>query len=235
MTTPLGPTVGTDTASTANALGPAMGKEDFLKLLVTQLRNQDPLSPMDGTEFAAQLAQFSTVEQLIEINSKLEATTAATAANSLTTQTMLGSSLIGRDVLLRGSTLTSDGETPARVAFELDAASRDVIIEVIGADGEVVGSIEMENLAPGRQMVPLEGLDLEGGVYEYRVTAMGLQGEAVGSELYTVGHVDGVSFHGGEVGLRINGTLVPMVDIVEIIAAGPAADGTTTTEEQPQQ
>lgn len=235
MTTPLGPTVGSDKAGAANPLAPAMGKEDFLKLLVTQLRNQDPLSPMDGAQFAAQLAQFSTVEQLIEMNSKLEATTAASAANALTTQTMLGSTLIGRDVLLRGATLASDGETPPRIAFELDAATRKVTIEVIGHDGKVAGTMEMENLAPGRQVLSLDDMDLDPGLYSYRLTAMGLQGEEVGSELYTVGHVDGASFHGGEVGLRINGTLVPMLDIVEILAAGPAADGTTTTEEQSQQ
>jgi flagellar basal-body rod modification protein FlgD len=234
MTSPIGSSTARDSGS-ANALGPAMGKDDFLKLLVTQLRNQDPLSPMDGTEFAAQLAQFSTVEQLIEINSKLEASTEAAAANALTTQTMLGTTLIGHDVLIRGNSLVADGETPARIAFELDAASSKVVIEILDASGKSVESIEMEYLAPGRQVITLDDVELEPGAYTYKVSATGLKGEPVDSETYTVGRVDGTSFHGGEVGLRINGVLVPMLDIVEVLAAGPAAVGSTTTEESTQQ
>ncbi len=62
----------TDTASLANVAGGAMGKNEFLKLLVAQMSNQDPLNPMDGKEMAAQLAQFSSVEQLLNINTKLD-------------------------------------------------------------------------------------------------------------------------------------------------------------------
>lgn len=234
MTSPIGPTTSKESGS-ASALGPAMGKDDFLKLLVTQLRNQDPLSPMDGTEFAAQLAQFSTVEQLIEINSKLQASTEAAASNALTTQTMLGTTLIGHDVLIRGDSLISDGENPARIAFELDAASSTVTIEILDVAGKTVDTIEMENLAPGRQVITLDEVDLEPGSYSYKVNAIGIKGEPVDSETYTVGRVDGTSFHGGQVGLRINGALVPMLDIVEVLAAGPAAVGSTTTEESTQQ
>lgn len=236
MTTPLGPTVGTDpTTATANPLGSALGKDDFLKLLVTQLRNQDPLSPMDGSQFAAQLAQFSTVEKLIEISSKLDAQTAATAASSLTTQTMLGNSLIGRDVLVRGATLTVNGERTPRVAFELDAAAAKVVVEVIGANGKVAATQEFENLGSGRQVLDLNEVDLDAGNYSYKVTAFTEDGEAIDADAYTVGRVDGVSFHGGEVGLRINGVLIPMVEILEVLAAGPAAEGIPTTEESSPQ
>src|SRR5690606_37746113 len=185
--------------------------------------------------FAAQLAQFSTVEQLIEINSKLQASTEAAASNALTTQTMLGTTLIGHDVLIRGDSLISDGENPARIAFELDAASSTVTIEILDVAGKTVDTIEMENLAPGRQVITLDEVDLEPGSYSYKVNAIGIKGEPVDSETYTVGRVDGTSFHGGQVGLRINGALVPMLDIVEVLAAGPAAVGSTTTEESTQQ
>jgi flagellar basal-body rod modification protein FlgD len=55
-----------------NATGGAMGKDEFVKLLITQMKNQDPTNPMDGKDLAAQLAQFSSVEQLININAKLD-------------------------------------------------------------------------------------------------------------------------------------------------------------------
>ncbi|MGI8507775.1 MAG: flagellar hook assembly protein FlgD [Gemmatimonadaceae bacterium] len=57
------------------AAGGAMGKDQFVKLLVTEMKNQDPLSPMDGKELAAQLAQFSSVEQLVNVNTKLDGLT----------------------------------------------------------------------------------------------------------------------------------------------------------------
>ncbi len=67
--------VGPATPSTGNASAPitqAMGKDDFMKMLVAQLKNQDPLNPMDGKELAVQLAQFSSVEQLMNVNTKLD-------------------------------------------------------------------------------------------------------------------------------------------------------------------
>lgn len=65
---------GGTTSQTAitQAAGGAMGKDEFVKLLVTEMKNQDPLNPMDGKELAAQLAQFSSVEQLVNVNTKLD-------------------------------------------------------------------------------------------------------------------------------------------------------------------
>jgi len=71
-------------ASLAAAAGGAMGKDEFVKLLVAQMKNQDPLNPMDGKELAAQLAQFSSVEQLVNMNNKLDDLTAAVKANGHT-------------------------------------------------------------------------------------------------------------------------------------------------------
>lgn len=209
----------------------AMGKDDFLRLLVAQLQNQDPLSPMDGADFAAQLAQFSTVEQLIEIGAKLDSQAVSAAQSALTTQTMLGTSLIGRDVMLRGATLTADGNTPGRVAIDLEGPADKVLIEVLDSGGKVIGSQEFESVGEGRQLLELDGLELDAGHYNYRVTATGPDGAEVVATGYTVGHVDGVSFHGGAVALRIHGTLVPMLDILEVLAAGSSADGNTTNEE----
>ena len=67
-------------AAAPKAAGGAMGKEEFLKLFVAQMKNQDPLNPMEGQEMAAQLAQFSSVEQLINLNQQLEAQTSASAS-----------------------------------------------------------------------------------------------------------------------------------------------------------
>lgn len=91
---PTDPSGASSSASNAitNAAGGAMGKDEFVKLLITQMKNQDPMNPMDGKDLAAQLAQFSSVEQLININKKLDAFTtlmtppAATPGSTSTTQ-----------------------------------------------------------------------------------------------------------------------------------------------------
>lgn len=205
------------TSPLSPAKGPVLGKDDFLKLLVTQLRNQDPLSPLDGAEFSAQLAQFSSVEQLIEIGSKLDSQASSLAEGALTTQTMLGTSLIGRDVTLPGATLgVVAGETP-RVAIELGAAAESVTVEVLGADGKPLGSQTFAGLGRGRATLALDDLDLPAGTYSYTVTAVNGDSAPVPVESFMIGRVDGVSFAGGQVVLRIGGRLVPMLDIIEVV------------------
>lgn len=233
MTTPLGPTTGSATANPTATLGPALGKEDFLKLLVTQLRNQDPLSPMDGSEFAAQLAQFSTVEQLIAIGAKLDDQAGSIAESALTTQTMLGSSLIGREVMLRGATLATNGVDAPRVAIDLDAPAGQVIVEVLDAQGGVLDTQTFSDLGAGRVVLDLDGVSLGAGQYNYRVAASAPDGSAVQATGYTVGRVQGMSFVGGEVALRIDGTLVPMLDILEVLSADPPSGHTTSTAGAP--
>lgn len=71
--------------SITNAAGGAMGKDQFVQLLVAEMKNQDPMNAMDGKELAAQLAQFSSVEQLMNMNSKLDTITAALKGASSTT------------------------------------------------------------------------------------------------------------------------------------------------------
>ncbi|HRP09152.1 MAG TPA: hypothetical protein PLL69_11770, partial [Gemmatimonadales bacterium] len=92
-------------------------------------------------------------------------------------------------------------------------------------------SQEFSELGEGRRVLELDEIDLAQGNYNYRVTATDADDAEVTATGYTVGRVDGVSFHGGAVALRIHGTTVPMLDILEILAAGSSADGTTTTEE----
>lgn len=70
-----------------NAAGGSMGKDQFVQLLITQMKNQDPMNPMDGKDLAAQLAQFSSVEQLININAKLDSFTSLLATRPSTTDT----------------------------------------------------------------------------------------------------------------------------------------------------
>lgn len=223
MTAPVIPSTTSAQAAAATAPfikpGPILGKEDFLAMLVAQLRNQDPLNPMDGAEYAAQLAQFSTVEQLIQIGSKLDGQSAEIAQSVFVGQSQLGSTLVGREVTIRGAAVTSDGTDPGRVVLELPDGANQVGIEVFDSSGSKVGAQSFGTQPAGRAELTLDAVSLPQGSYSYKVTALDTGGQEVAYEAFTVGRVEGMSFLNGQVALRINGVLVPMLDIVEILTA----------------
>jgi len=221
------------TESSLLASKATLGKDDFLRILVTQLRNQDPLNPMEGTEFATQLAQFSSVEQLIQMGEAMAASTAATTELKLTAQTTLGASMVGRDVILNGAKVSVADGTATRVAFDLTGAADEVTVRILDAKGKALVTQELGAVGGGRRIVTLDTGDLAEGTYSYEVVATNAAKQVVTASPYTLGRVDGMAFNGGTIALRINGTLVPMLDVVEVLAiAGPAAN-VPTSQEQP--
>ncbi len=117
----------------------SLGQADFLKLMTTQLQNQDPFSPMDNGDFIAQMAQFSTVTGITEINnnlsnigSKLEPNRVATAAQFL-----------GHSVLVPGKRVSPDDNGEIHGVVDLPASSTDVGLTFTNSSGEVVKTIEL--------------------------------------------------------------------------------------------
>ncbi len=148
-----------------------LGEQDFLLMLITQLTNQDPLNPMEGSEFAAQLAQFTSVEQLLSLNETLAGQgeifnmLAETMGESLVAQgQMLGllsdslnrsaaTSLIGASVDVPGNAVHWDGVTPAPLVVELDAPAATLTITILDENGEALQTFTIEGAEAGRQEV----------------------------------------------------------------------------------
>lgn len=107
-----GGVVESNTSANQAAASAVMGKDDFLRLLVTQLGNQDPLNPMDGQEFAAQLAQFSSVEQLLNISDVLAQNGEMNGLLAQSINSGVASGLIGKTVQASGNAISWDGENP---------------------------------------------------------------------------------------------------------------------------
>jgi len=131
----------TSTTAAASSLASASdaGSQDrFLKLLVTQLQNQDPLSPMDNAELTSQIAQINTVTGIATLNTSVQ----GLSGQFLQMQTLQGASLIGKDVIVPGNKLDiTDGV--AQGGFELGAAADSVKVEIMNAAGKVLDTVQL--------------------------------------------------------------------------------------------
>lgn len=194
---------------------PQLGRDEFLQLLVTQLRNQDPLSPMDNTEFVSQLAEFSGLEQMQLVNEQLglEAQMLQGNANSLTT------AMIGRDVVALGDTLEFDGRATS-VHFELES-NANATVQIRDESGQVVRTLESTGLSAGRAQVAWDGRDDAGnpvahGTYRFDVEGHDSAGNTIASIPLIHGEVTGVRFGGGGAVLMVGSREVLLSNVLEI-------------------
>lgn len=203
---------GLDTALTQNAAtskkkkNDDIGKNEFLNLLVTQLKNQDPLDPMKSEEFAVNLAQFSQLEQLVSINEKIGASSGTDAAS------MAG--YLGQEIYLQADTVEVENGNGGLLKFDL-ATDADVEIELLRGDGTVAERMSAGRLSAGQQTVQLSQLQAANGEYGFRVVAQGASGPALNPAARVGGLVTGF-VPGPTPQLMIGSREVAPADIVEV-------------------
>lgn len=194
-----------------------LGKDEFLKLLVTQLSHQDPLSPVDNQAFIAQLAQFSTVEQMEQTNSTLEALLISNASQNQTGV----ASLVGKDITYKSNSLAFDGTKPVPVMAELGAAASEVNATITDSKGKVVRTIKALDAAKGHLSIEWDGRDdsgtmLPAGDYKVSFTAKDTDGKTVDVSAMGRATAAGVSYVSGVPELILNGVRVRLADVVEV-------------------
>lgn len=155
----------------ANATS-ADGEQRFLKLLVTQLNNQDPLNPLENAELTSQLAQMSTVSGIEKLNGALQSLIAQSGAS----QVLQAASLIGRDVLVPGDRLALEAGQPAVFAVEPASAADSVTVDIVDGAGRLVRQMDAGALLHGLRELSWDGLDAQGqalpaGNYRFIVNA----------------------------------------------------------------
>ncbi|MAE69532.1 MAG: flagellar hook capping protein [Gemmatimonadetes bacterium] len=215
--TPTNPNPSDPTSPQTAAQSSDFGKDEFLKLLVTQLSHQDPLSPMDNTAFVAQLAEFSALEQMTLVNENIEAQQSLIQGNtnSLTT------SFIGKEVLAYGNAIDRDTSSETHdLTFELQSDA-DVTITITDSAGSTVRTIEESAMSTGRNTIEWDGKDgygndLAAGDYTFTVSATSDTGELVQTQTFTSGTVTGVRFGGGGSVLLLGERVVLLSDVLEI-------------------
>lgn len=196
----------------------AMGKDAFLQLLVTQLQNQDPLNPMENTEFVAQLAQFSSLEGIQNLNSTMTG-----MAGSLGALSDMGSAgLIGRMAKAEADGFEHVAGQEHGIGFELVSASNSTQLTIKNEYGLAVRTIDLGPLPAGEHEIVWDGTDGSGsqlppGKYAFSVNARGSNGSAIGAARYLLGFVTGVNLsEAGGASLYVNGTPVKKDSIKEI-------------------
>ena len=208
-----------DPASLTAGAGGKLGKQEFLQLLVTQLRYQDPMDPMKGQEFAAQLAQFSSVEQLVELNKSMadQSTAAAAMVQAANSNVALGT--IGRNVFALGDQveIPATGAADANVSFTVGGNGGMATLSLLDANGNVVEKHDLGSIGAGRQTVNLgeAGVNAAAGVYSYKVDVT--QGTtAVDVEQYMTGKIDGVRYGSSGAVLTAGKLTIPMGQVITV-------------------
>ncbi len=212
-------TATTDTSAASAAMKQSIGlnKDDFLKLFITQLQNQDPLSPQDPSQFLGQLAQLTQVEQAYNTNTALQ--NLITAQNNSTTMTSV--SFIGKTVKALGNTATFDGTSPAGLQYSLSVPTASNTLTISDASGKTVRTVSLGAKAAGEGSFAWDGKDNSGsvvpaGAYSFSVKGTTAGGVSVAATTYTAGRVDGVSMENGTPSLSIGSASVSLADVISV-------------------
>ncbi len=152
-------------------------------MLVTQLKNQDPLDPMKNDQFAVNLAQFSQLEQLVQINKTLDGDSQSDVASL--------SGYLGTEVTLNESKVTVKNNDGGRIRFTLPSDATNVKLDLTNSDGGVVETVDLGDLAGGSYSVNLTDLNTAYGEYGIKVRATGSSGVEKPYDAYAAGIVTG--------------------------------------------
>ena len=198
---------------------PTLGKDEFLQLLVAQLKNQDPLEPSNPEEMAAQLAQFSSVEQLININEQLTAQATSNDAMAQALNNSSAVSIIGKDVMAPGSLVevTGTGDT---ITVGVDGIGGSATLRILDANGVEVGSHALGTIGGGRQEISLDPFTsgLPTGWYTYELDVTNAVGDPVDVQTFMRTRIDGVRYGAQGPVLLSGATEISLADVVEIIS-----------------
>ena len=195
--------------------GKSLTKDDFLQLLVMQLTHQDPLNPLDQNQFLAQTAQFSQLEQLINLNESLSALVGKSGASDVAG----AAALLGKTVKAAGSSFALQGAS-ASLPYTLEGATVPVQIQIFDQQGTVVRAISATPDKLGEQVAVWDGKDgagrtMSAGTYYYRVAAMnGADTRGVAS--VAGGVLTGLEVNGGMVRYRLGKLLIRPEDVIDV-------------------
>lgn len=207
MTTAISSNVATSGASAAatgtrdiNANDAVNSQDRFLKLLVAQLNNQDPMNPMDNAQMTSQIAQINTVTGIQQLNDTVKGLVSQFASQQL----MQGSAMVGRQVLVEGDSMAVNSETNIGYgALDLSGSAASVKVQVLDASGKELGMVDLGVLKEGRYNFEWDGsAHPDSGPLHFKVLAANGEAAVTATPL-TIDHVASVSVENGALQLQL--------------------------------
>jgi len=194
-----------------------LAKEDFLKLLVAQLQAQDPLKPMESTEFTAQLAQFSSLEQLSNINDNLQ----YLQLYQSSINNAQAVAFIGKNVEAIGNSIQLTNGVSDDMLFDLASDANAVFINIFDSSGKFIKAIESGPYNAGEQSIAWDGTDKDGnnvsdGEYDFEVVATDANGDEIQTTTFITAAVTGVTFIDGTTYLLAGDKKIPVGNVIKV-------------------
>lgn len=187
---------GGSTATKSRATGGVMGKDDFMKLLITQMTNQDPLSPQDSAQMASQLAQFSALEQMTNINAALQDQSAGTAAMIGAVNNSSALALIGKSVTATTDQVAGGPAGTAAIGADIPGGGGQLRVRIVNANGVTVQTKDLGAVSGGQVPIAIGDLTraLPGGAYTVALDLTDSAGATTHPASTVTAKIDGVRF-----------------------------------------
>ncbi len=191
-----------------------LGKSDFLNLMMTQMSNQDPLDPMKSEQMMQQMAALGTVEQLQNLNVKMDKMVSLQDEMSRSS----AFAYLDKDVKIGTDSLQIREGITAPAAYSVSGNADKVFAHIISPEGEAIRKIDLGSQAKGSHSFIWDGKDSDGdvvsnGTYKYRIVASTEDGEKIDVNLFKAGRISGVDFEDGRPVATINGEKLPLSNI----------------------
>lgn len=216
-----------------------LDKDAFLKLMLAQLQNQDPLEPLDGTDYSAQLAQFSSLEQMQNINESLNM---SLDANFLLTQSInntMTASMIGQEVKIAGNTIKNEGQDKAVIGYDLLANAHEIKVNIYDSHNVLVKTYEDLDTDAGQYKLSWDftddnGNDVSVGDYRVEIEAKTLGLKDMEVPQYLVGQIGAVRFSADNTTIVVNDIEYDISEIFEVIGSSNSSEGDQVAQNDEQ-
>ena len=221
-TSPARDTAAAVASSSAAAAQPggSLGKDAFMKLLIAQMKNQDPMNPMQGDQMAAQLAQFSSLEQLQQINTTLTGQSTSNSSLIGAIQSSAAIATLGHTVVAVGNQVAIGGDSGATsVQANVGSPAASGVLHIMNSAGVEVGTRTLGAMSAGKQSIDLgdAAKGLPAGTYTYSIDAKDAAGNAVTTKTYMSGVVDGIVSTSTGIMLSSGSLAIPYANVIQII------------------
>lgn len=203
----------------------SLGKDDFLQLMVAKLQNQDPLEPMSDENYIAQLAQFSSLEQMNNIADGISASNNLDLLQMQSLNNVMASGLIGKEVKAEYDGFYIEEGVASTINYTTKNYADEVTFVIKDLSGNVVNTLTQKNIQSGANSFEWDGTDRQGnlvsdGYYTVDVTAQNSDGTKFTPSLSMVGKVESVIYRSGSAFVKVNGGEIPLGDITAVADIG---------------